>query len=126
MIYEIFFILFSAILFLLTFLLIKPFTGWSFFTTWLTAMSLVTFLIYGIDKNLAKYFEGQEKKIRVPEFVLNLLAAAGGFLGGWAGMLVFQHKKHPTKDVGIWIILLLSTLIYGLLIYDKIIRPNIG
>ena len=72
---------------------------------WLAALSLITFILYGIDKAQSK-----RKGARIPEAALHLLALAGGFIGGWAGRSLFRHK---TKK-GIFIfVLAVSTLIHA-------------
>ncbi len=55
--------------------------------SWLAAWSVVTFVLYGLDKALAK-----TRAVRVPEVVLHVFAAAGGFVGGWLGRALFHHK----------------------------------
>ena len=74
------------------------------YLVWLATLSVVTFIWYGFDK-------GQSKRggLRVPEIILQLLAVAGGFPGGWLGMLVFHHK---TKHSSFVIVLALSTLLH--------------
>jgi uncharacterized membrane protein YsdA (DUF1294 family) len=74
------------------------------YLVWLATLSVITFFWYGFDK-------GQSKRggLRVPEIVLQLLAVAGGFPGGWLGMLAFRHKTKHTSFV---IILVLSTLLH--------------
>ena len=53
-------------------------------------MSLLAFLLMGIDKGKAK-----RGKRRIPEKTLFLFAALLGGVGGTAGMFVFHHKtKH--------------------------------
>ena len=87
------------------FLLVYPSTGWNAYAVWLAAWSVSAFLIYGIDKTLAKA-GGQ----RVPELVLNLLAVVGGFPGSWAGMAMFRHKSNWGRHPIIWLVLIASTL----------------
>jgi uncharacterized membrane protein YsdA (DUF1294 family) len=53
----------------------------------------------------------------VPELLLNLMALAGGFVGGWAGRGIFHHKTNIRKHWGIFAVLIVSTLIHGALIY---------
>ncbi len=74
------------------------------YLVWLVTLSVVTFIWYGFDK-------GQSKRggLRVPEIVLQLLAVAGGFPGGWLGMIVFRHK---TRHGSFIIVLVLSTLLH--------------
>lgn len=55
--------------------------------SWLAAWSIVTFVLYGIDKGVAK-----TRGTRVPEIVLHAFALAGGFAGGWLGRAIFHHK----------------------------------
>lgn len=53
------------------------------------ALSLVSFIVYGVDKRLA----GQERR-RVPEKTLHLLALLGGWPGAIAGQRIFRHKTQ--------------------------------
>ena len=56
----------------------------------IAAMSLILFVVMGVDKQKAIHHQW-----RVKERTLILLAALGGALGGCLGMLVFRHKtKH--------------------------------
>ncbi len=59
---------------------------------YLLAMSVVTFVVYGIDKYKAK-----KNLWRIPEKVLILLAFIGGSLGALIGMGVFHHKTRKIK-----------------------------
>jgi uncharacterized membrane protein YsdA (DUF1294 family) len=79
-------------------------TDWPAFAIWIVAISIITFLMYGYDKSQA-----QRGGWRVPENVFHGLALAGGFLGGWAGRIVFHHK---TRKPIFTIVLAFSTLIY--------------
>jgi len=54
---------------------------------WFVAFSAVTFIAFGFDKWKA-FRSGQ----RVSEFALMMLAAFGGWIGGFIGMIVFRHK----------------------------------
>ena len=89
---------------------------WSAFFRWISAVSMATFLLYGLDK-LEAVRHGRGAKHRVPENFLHLLALLGGFPGGWLGMFVFWHKIRKTS---FWIVLAVSTLFYaalGLMLY---------
>ena len=77
--------------------------------SWILALSVTTFALYGYDKTQAKLGGG-----RVPEIVLHALALSGGFLGGWLGMFVFNHKRR--KSV-FWVVLVISTIIWVLIIW---------
>lgn len=53
-------------------------------------MSLIAFILYGVDKSKAK-----KGKWRISERVLLLFPVFGGAIGGLLGMLAFRHKtKH--------------------------------
>ena len=70
----------------------------------LASTGIVTFALYGFDKMQAKRDGG-----RVPEMILHLLTIAGGFIGGWAGRLVFRHK---TRKPVFLIVLTLATILH--------------
>lgn len=94
------------------FLLIYLSTVWHPYLAWLAAWSLSALTLYGIDKGLSK-----ASGPRVPELILNLLAAAGGFAGCWAGMFAFRHKSNRGRHPVIWLVLILSTIAHMALVY---------
>ena len=57
--------------------------------TYLAAVNVVAFAVYGADKRRAK-----KERRRVPEKTLFLLAIIGGSPGAWAGMYAFRHKTR--------------------------------
>lgn len=58
----------------------------------LVAMSVVSFVAFGIDKYRARH-----DKWRIPERVLLLFAFFGGAIGAFAGMRAFHHKTQHYK-----------------------------
>ena len=84
------------------------------YQAWLTSATLTTFILYGVDKYLARI---KRFTVRVPEIVLNLLALVGGFAGGWLGMLVWRHKINVRKHWNVLAFLVAGTLIHGAAIY---------
>jgi uncharacterized membrane protein YsdA (DUF1294 family) len=76
---------------------------------WLAILSLITFILYGMDKDRAK-----REAWRIPEATLHWLALLGGFTGAWLGRAVFHHK---TRKGLFTFILVLSTLIHAGIIY---------
>lgn len=56
------------------------------------AVSVITFIVYGIDKLKAK-----RAWRRIPESTLLLLAFIGGSAGAWVGMNVWRHKTRHKK-----------------------------
>jgi len=64
--------------------------------------SVVTFVVYGIDKAAAK-----RGRARVPESILHLLALLGGWPGALLGMALFRHKRRKIGFVAVtWLIAL--------------------
>lgn len=55
-------------------------------------INILTFLLFGIDKLKAKL-----NKWRIPEKILILFCLLGGAFGGISGMLVFNHKTRKPK-----------------------------
>jgi uncharacterized membrane protein YsdA (DUF1294 family) len=82
---------------------------------WLAAITVVTFLVYGLDKLSAK----RQGMARVPQKILHLLALAGGFVGAGLGMFIFRHKTDWRDPKRRWFlpILILSAILHGALIY---------
>lgn len=109
--------LLGAALGLVPFLLVYLGTGWNPYLVWLGAWSLSGFVLYSIDKALAK-----AHGLRAPELILNLLALVGGFPGCWAGMFVFRHKSNWGRHPSIWIVLAASTIMHAILVYLLLIR----
>jgi uncharacterized membrane protein YsdA (DUF1294 family) len=93
-------------------------TPWNPYVDWLVAWSVAGFILYGLDKRLAR-----AKGPRVPELVLNFLAALGGFAGCWLGMAAFRHKSNIRRHPLIWVILLLSTASHAVFIYLTLLSP---
>lgn len=55
----------------------------------MAALSIATFIAYGVDKRRAK-----KKLRRIPERTLHRLSWLGGVAGGWLGRQGFRHKTH--------------------------------
>jgi uncharacterized membrane protein YsdA (DUF1294 family) len=79
--------------------------AWHIYLIWLGIASIITFIIYGIDKVLAK-----TNGYRIPELVLHLLTLSGGFPGGWLGRVIFRHK---TQKSFFTFVLVISTAIHS-------------
>ncbi|MBR4699807.1 MAG: DUF1294 domain-containing protein [Prevotella sp.] len=75
----------------------------------LTALNLLTFIVYGIDK-----WKAVKGKWRIPEATLLILAAIGGSIGALLGMQIWHHKtRHLKFKYGVPFILLAQiVLIY--------------
>jgi len=54
---------------------------------YIVIVNILAFCLYGIDKSAAV-----KQKQRIPNRVLLLIAAFGGYLGALAGMYTFRHK----------------------------------
>jgi uncharacterized membrane protein YsdA (DUF1294 family) len=81
---------------------------WSPYFVAVTALSVSTFLLYGLDKFEAAR-PGSGRRQRVPENLFHLLALLGGFPGGWLGRFVFWHKIRKRS---FWLVLVVSTIIH--------------
>lgn len=90
-------------------------TNWAPYFVLLGALTLLTFINYGVDKGLSKI-----GRVRIPELLLNVLTALGGFLGAWMGMGLFNHKTNSKQHRTMWIVLVVSTLVHALFIYRYI------
>jgi uncharacterized membrane protein YsdA (DUF1294 family) len=83
-------------------------------------VNALTWLAFGVDKLLARRFGGRSERAaprpgarrgsyqRIPESWLLGLAAAGGFVGAWAGIRVFRHKSR--KASFLWRLVLSTAL----------------
>lgn len=77
---------------------------------YLSAINVITFVIYGIDKWKAK-----KNKWRIAESTLLTLAVIGGSVGAWIGMKTWHHKSlHKKFRYGVPFILIvqLALIIY--------------
>lgn len=71
---------------------------------YLTAVNLIAFILYGLDKSYAK-----RKKWRIPEANLIGVALLYGAAGAYLGMKVFRHKtKHPKFTITVPCLLILQ------------------
>lgn len=74
----------------------------------LLVINILTFLIYGLDKLLAKLHSW-----RVPEITLLFLAAIGGTVGAYLAMQCFRHKTlHWKFKLGVPALFILQVVVY--------------
>lgn len=98
----------SAVLFLL----LNLQTRWWIYWNWLLAFSIVTFVMYAIDKAQAKREGG-----RIPNVVLHLMSLAGGYVGALFGRIVFKHKSNVRNNPLFLVSLILGFAISVAFIY---------
>jgi uncharacterized membrane protein YsdA (DUF1294 family) len=79
------------------------------YLVWLIAWSLIAFVYYAYDKRQA----GQ-RGWRVPESILLTLSLVGGFVGSGLAIYLLRHK---TRHFIFVLVLLLSLLLHGGLVY---------
>jgi len=86
--------------------------GWHF--AWLIPSTVVTFLVFCLDKILA----GRDHT-RVPEAVLLALALTGGVVGALVGMAVARHKtsSRPFR-MRLTVLVLLEAAMLVLWLFD--------
>ena len=74
---------------------------------YVAAINVVTFFVYGLDKNKAK-----ARQWRIPEAQLIFLAVIGGSVGALLGMRVFHHKtRKPKFSIGVPAILIIQLIV---------------
>ena len=61
------------------------------------AINITTFLLFGVDKGLAKTL----RNLRIPEVVLHIYTLLGGIIGHIGGRLVFPAQDQPRKKTHI-------------------------
>jgi len=88
------------------FLLLTFTTSWWWYLNWLVSASVLTFLLYGLDKTQAKREKG-----RVPNLILHMMALIGGYLGALVGRSLFNHKSNFRRNPEFLIIIILGLLI---------------
>ena len=77
------------------------------------AMNVVTFFLYGIDKQKAKH-----SRWRISEATLIWLSVLGGSVGAWLGIKVWHHKtQHKKFKYGIPLILIIQIVLVGWMWY---------
>lgn len=108
------FVLLGLIASLILFLLLNFQTSWWWYWNWLIAASIVTFVMYGIDKLQAKREGG-----RIPNLILHVMSLIGGFVGALFGRIVFNHKSNIRSNPLFLITLILGFIISGAIIYGR-------
>ena len=81
-------------------------------TVYMLIMSVVGFVIMGIDKRKAV-----KRGWRIPELTLLLIAFMGGGLGSFLGMRFFRHKTRHIK----FIIFIPLALLVNIMFYVKVL-----
>ncbi|WP_055109726.1 DUF1294 domain-containing protein [Paenibacillus ihumii] len=80
---------------------------------WFLIINIVSYLVMADDKRRAR-----QRRDRIPERTLFLLAAIGGSLGVLAAMNVKRHKtKHASFRIGIPLLLLLNAVLLGYFLF---------
>ena len=80
------------------------------------AVSLLTFLLYGIDKSAAK-----KDKWRVSEAKLHLLSLFGGWPGALLAQQMFKHKRSkPAFMRAYWVTVVVNLILLGLIVFKVV------
>lgn len=87
--------------------------------SYLLAVNLVAFVLYGIDKRRAV-----RNEFRIRERVLLWMARLGGGIGSWLGIKIFHHKTKHTRFriiVPLWTIIWMAGLVVLVYYYPSLI-----
>ncbi|KHT58700.1 DNA-binding protein [Alteromonas macleodii] len=80
------------------------------------AVSLLTMLLYGIDKSTAK-----KEKRRVSEAKLHILSLLGGWPGALLAQQIFKHKRSKSSFMRVyWVTVLVNLILLGLIAFEVI------
>ena len=80
------------------------------------AVSLLTMLLYGIDKSAAK-----KEKRRVSEAKLHILSLLGGWPGALLAQQIFKHKRSKSSFMRVyWVTVLVNLILLGLIAFEVI------
>ena len=86
------------------------------FLIWVSAASVVSFALYGLDKRAAR--RGTR---RVPESTLLTVDFLFGYPGGLLAQRVFRHKTRKTSyRVRFWLLVALHVTGYGVFLYFRL------
>jgi len=81
----------------------------------LFTINLITFIVYGIDKLRAK-----KGMWRISEATLLTLAAFGGSIGAWLGMIFWHHKTlHKKFKYGVPAIIIIQIALIAFIYFKN-------
>ena len=88
------------------------------FLVFYAIMTVITFVLYGVDKSKAK-----KGRWRIPEKTLLLFAACCGGLGAFLGMKIFRHKtKHTSFKILVPVFMIIQFIAIAAGAYFFLIR----
>ncbi|MCR5489412.1 MAG: DUF1294 domain-containing protein [Saccharofermentans sp.] len=88
------------------------------FLVFYALMTIVTFILYGVDKGKAK-----KGRWRIPEKTLLLFAVCFGGLGAFLGMKIFRHKtKHTSFKILVPTFMITQFILIAAVVYFLYIR----
>ena len=76
--------------------------------------------VLGLTSMAADKIRAMERRFRIPESVLLIIALIGGAAGSTAGMYIFRHKKRkPLFAIGLPLMVLLHIFLWVLLLVNS-------
>lgn len=91
----------------------------NFLWPWLLSINIVTFLVYGYDKMIA----GSDRRTRIPESILLLLALIGGTVGAVLSMVMFHHKTAK-RSFQIKFAIVLMAQVIAIIVYLTVFQQG--
>lgn len=104
----------SALFILIFSLLFNYYLKLNLIISFIIAINITTFILYGYDK-----FSAKNGLLRVPEWSLHILGILGGTIAGYLAQKFFRHKTNDTsfRPVYITIFVLQVLILIGFILY---------
>ncbi|MBU5675453.1 DUF1294 domain-containing protein [Alkaliphilus sp. MSJ-5] len=94
-------------------LLLSYSRGEQIFGIYILLISLVGFVLMGIDK-----YKASKEKWRIQEFTLMTISFIGGAAGIMIGMIIFKHKINKKKfSIGVPLMYIFNLIVNRVIIY---------
>ena len=87
--------------------------GEQIFILYIILISLIGFVLMGIDK-----YKAAKEKWRIKELTFMIISLIGGSIGTMIGMIIFKHKINKKKfSIGVPLLYIFNLIINRVIIY---------